>query len=83
MWDQSAPLMHNQMGRAPRSEPEDVQQDRETAGDAPVDQIMDATGRTWVEKTTAALELINLATRADDSIEKLQAWFTQKTEFCF
>jgi hypothetical protein len=80
IWEQSAPLKHNQVGRAPRSKPEDVQQDRETTGDAPEDQIVDATGRTWAEETTAALEVINLDTRAVNSIEQLQAWFTQETE---
>ena len=35
---------------------------------------------TWAEKITAAPEVINPDTRADDSIEKLQAWFTQETE---
>ena len=76
IWDQSAPLMHNQVGRAPRSEPEEVQQDKETTGDAPVDQIMDATGRTWAEEPTATPEVINLDTQADSPIEQLQAWLT-------
>jgi hypothetical protein len=80
IWDQSAPVMHNQVGRAPRSEPEDVQQDRETTGDAPVDQIMDTAGRTWAEEDTAAPEVINLDTWSYNSIEQLQAWFTQETE---
>jgi hypothetical protein len=72
--------MHKQVGRAPRSEPEDVQQDRETTADAPVDQIMDTTGRKWAGEPTAAPEEITLDTRADNSIEQLQAWFTQETK---
>jgi hypothetical protein len=80
IWDQSAPVMHNQVGRAPRSEPEDVQQDREITGEAPVDQIMDTAERTWAEESTAAPEVINLDTRTYNSIEQLQAWFTQETE---
>ena len=72
--------MHNQVGRAPRSEPEDVQQDREISGEAPVDQIMDTAGRTWAEEDTAAPEVINLDTRTYNSIEQLQAWLTQETE---
>jgi hypothetical protein len=58
-------------------EPEDVQQNREITGEAPVDQIMDTAGRTWAEESTAAPEVINLDTRTYNSIEQLQAWFTQ------
>jgi hypothetical protein len=78
--DQSVPSMHNQLGQTPRPEPEDAQQDRETPGDAPVDQTVDARGKTWAEEITAAPEVINLDTRADDSIEQLQAWFIQEAE---
>jgi hypothetical protein len=72
IWDQSVPSMHNQMGRMQRPEPEDTQQDRETPGDTPLDQTIDARGRIWAEEITAAPEVINLDTRADDSIEQLQ-----------
>ena len=80
IWDQSAPVMHNQVGRGSRSEPEDVQQDREITGEALVDQIMGTAGTTWAEEDTAAPEVINLDTRTYNSIEQLQAWFTQETE---
>jgi hypothetical protein len=80
VWEQSVPSMHNQMGQTPRPEPEDGQQDREAPVDAPLDQTMDAWGRTWAEEITAAPEVIYLDTRADDSIDQLQAWFTQETE---
>ena len=72
--------MHNQMCRTLRSEPEEVQQARERTGDAPVDQIMDARGRTWAEEPTATPEVINLYTQADNSTEQVQAWLTQETE---
>ena len=61
-------------------EPEDVQQDRETTGETPVDQIMDPPGRAWAEESTAVPEMINLDIWADNPIEQLQAWFTQETE---
>jgi hypothetical protein len=77
IWDQSVPSMHNQMCWTPRPEPEDAQQDREAPGDAPLDHSMDAWGMTWAEEITAAPEVINPDTRADDSIEQLQAWFTR------
>jgi hypothetical protein len=35
---------------------------------------------TWAEESTMAPEAINPDTRADDHIEQLQAWFSQKTE---
>jgi hypothetical protein len=67
---------------APRSEPENALQDRETTGDAPVDQIMDARGRTWAEEPTAVPKVIHLVIQADDFIEQLQAWFTQEIRRC-
>ena len=72
--------MHNQVGRGSRSEPEDAQQDREITGEALVDQSMGTAGKTWAEEDTAAPEVINLDTRTYNSIEQLQAWFTQETE---
>ena len=72
--------MHNQVGRGSRSEPEDVQQDREITGEALVDQIMGTAGTTWAEEDTAAPEVITLDTRNYNYIEQLQAWFTQETE---
>ena len=45
-----------------------------------MDQIMDTAGRTWAEEDTAAPEVINLDTWTYNSIEQLQAWFTQETE---
>ena len=80
IWDQSAPVMHNQAGRGSRSEPEDAQQDREITGEALVDQSMGTAGKTWAEEDTAAPEVINLDTWTDNSIEQLQAWLTQETE---
>ena len=65
--------MHNQKCRTPRSEPEDAHQDRETPGDAPLDQTMDAWGMTWAKEITTAPEAINPDTRADGHIEQLQA----------
>ena len=45
-----------------------------------MDQIMDTVGRTWAEESTATSEKRTLDTRNYNSIEQLQAWFTQETE---
>jgi hypothetical protein len=80
IWEQSAPVMHNQVGWAPRSVPDDVQQVREITEEAQMDQIMDTVGRTWDEESPATMGKRTLDTRNYNFIEQLQAWFTQETE---
>ena len=45
-----------------------------------MDQIMDTVGRSWAEESTATPEKSTLDNRNYNSIEQLQAWFTQETE---
>jgi len=80
IWEQSAPVMHNQVGWAPRSVPDDAQQVREITEEAQMDQIMDTVGRTWAEESPATPGKRTLDTRNYNFIEQLQAWFTQETE---
>ena len=80
IWDHNLATMHNGKCRTPRSELANACQDRETPGDAPRDQPMDAWGTTWAEEITTAPEGSNPDTRADDHIEQLQTWFIQETE---